>query len=103
MKITVFAKKITVEGKKSFTRYLATLTRKDGTQIKTAVKFREECGEPKPEKCPMNIVLDKADANLTAQEYTGRDGLPSVGYTLWVSKWSEGEKYVDRSLDDFED
>lgn len=103
MKLTVFAKKIQLEGKKSFVRYLTTLKRKDGSELKVAVKFREECGEPKPENCPCNIIVDKAHANLNAQEYTAKDGLPAISYTMWVSAWSEGEAYVDNSLDEFED
>lgn len=102
MNITVFAKKRTTEdGKKTFYNYLATLVKKDGSEIKVSVKFREECGAPKPEKCPCNIIVDKGKANLSTREVTTNDGEIVTVYTLWVSEWKPGEEYKDHSLDEF--
>ena len=103
MEITVFAKKRTTAEGKPFTSYLSTLRRKDGSEQKVSVKFREECGSPKPEKCPINIVFDRKDANMTNERYTRKDsGEEAYSYTLWVSAWKPGQPYVDHSLDDFE-
>lgn len=103
MKITVFAKKRTTRDGKPFYGYIATLTRKDGSDITVTVKFRDECGAPKPEKCPMNIHFPKTAANLTTKEYVREDtGELANSHTLWVSAWEQGEAYIDKSLDDFE-
>lgn len=106
MKLTVYASKRTATGEngkaKTFYTYLTTLKRKDGTELVTAVKFREICGNPDPEKCPMNIVVEKTNANLSVRNYTNDEGEVLPSYTLWVTAWEEGEPYVDHSLDDFE-
>lgn len=103
MEIAVYAKKFTAEGGKTFYRYLTTLTRKDGSKQTMAVKFREDCGNPKAEKCPMNIVIDKKDANVASKEFIREDtGDVGTSYTLWVSAWKEGRPFVDTSLDDYE-
>lgn len=103
MEITIYAKKRTTSEGKSFYSYLSTLTRKDGTKQTVSVKFRDECGNPKPENCPMNIKFDKVKGNLSTKEFV-RDDTGEVGtsYTLWVSKWEPGTPFVDHSLDDFE-
>lgn len=103
MEITIYAKKRTTAEGKSFFSYLSTLTRKDGTKQTVSVKFRDECGSPKPEKCPMNVKFDKGNANMTTREFTREDtGEVGTSYTLWVSKWEQGSPFVDHSLDDFE-
>lgn len=107
MKVLVFAKKRQTKDGKNFTAYVSRLTKKDGEEITTGVKFREECGSPKAEECPCYIEIDKANANLTTKkmEITTEDGeIKEVeSKTLWVSKWKTStEKYVDTSLDDFE-
>lgn len=102
MELTIFAKKRqTADGKKTFYNYLTTLTKKDGSELKCAVKFRESCGNPKPEDCPLNIVVDKKAANLSHKELTLETGEVYTVYTLWVSDWKKGAAYVDHSLDDF--
>ena len=103
MELTIYAKKRqTLDGKKTFFNYLTTLTKKDGSELKCAVKFRESCGNPKPEECPKNILVDKKDANLTHKELTLETGEVYTVYTLWVSAWKPGKAYVDHSLDDFD-
>lgn len=107
MKVLVFAKKRQTKEGKQFTAYVSRLTKKDGEEITTGVKFREECGSPKAEECPCYIEIDKANANLTTKkmDVTTEDGeIKEVeSKTLWVSKWKMStEKYVDTSLDDFE-
>ena len=103
MEITIFAKKRTASDGKSFYSYLSTLTRKDGTKQTVSVKFRDEAGNPKPEKCPMNIKFDRGSANVATKEFIREDtGEVATGYTLWVSAWEPGAPFVDHSLDDFE-
>ena len=88
MEITIYAKKRHSKEGKMFYNYLSTLTRKDGTKQSVTVKFRDECGNPRPENCPMNIRFE-------------RDGVSGISYTLWISKWEQIGEYVDHSLDDF--
>lgn len=103
MEITIYAKKRTTTEGKTFFSYLSTLTRKDGTKQTVAVKFRDEAGNPKPEKCPMNIKFSTGAANLSTREYVREDtGGVGTSYTLWVSAWEQGAPFVDHSLDDFE-
>lgn len=103
MELSIFAKKrINREGK-NFTTYLTTLKKNNGESITASVKFREECGAPKPEKCPCNIIVNKEHANLSVRDYVVSDtGEVKKSYTLWVFEWSNGGEYVDHSLDDFE-
>lgn len=103
MEITIYAKKRTTAEGKSFFSYLSTLTRKDGTKQTVSVKFRDECGNPKPENCPMNVKFDKGSANMATREFVREDtGEVGTSYTLWVSAWEPGTPFVDHSLDDFE-
>ena len=104
MELTIFAKKRTSADGKKFYTYLTTMTKKDGTEQTVAVKFREECGGPKPDKCPINIVVDKRFANLSHRDFVREDtGEAGTSHTLWVSEWQEGKAYVDTSLDEYED
>lgn len=104
MKVTVFGKKKTSKDGKSFVAYVAKLNRKDGSTLTASVKFREDCGAPRLEDCPVNIEFDKASANLATRTYVREDtGEEGTSYTLWVSNWKESEEvYMDHSLDDFE-
>jgi len=103
MEITIYAKKRTTTDGKTFFSYLSTLTRKNGEKQTVSVKFRDEAGSPKPEKCPMNIKFDKGDANMATREFTREDtGEIGLSYTLWISRWEQGAPFVDHSLDDFE-
>lgn len=103
MEIAIFAKKRTNKEGKPFTSYLSSLTRKDGTTQTISVKFREECGSPKAEKCPMNVIIDRGDANMVKKSFEREDtGETGISYTLWVSAWKEGIPYVDTSLDEFD-
>lgn len=102
MKATIFAKKRTTEQGKTFYTYLTNLTRTDGTTQSVQVKFREDAGQPKPERCPMNIIFDKAKGNLSTEWYDNENGERVAAYKLWISEWKEGEPYIDHSLDDFE-
>ena len=110
MEFTLFAKKRLTRDGKPFYSFLATLKKKDGTDLVCAVKFNSDAGTtPKPEQCPMNIVVDKSHANLSTKKYTRQVTDPETGeisteqcqsYTLWVSGWQPGAPYVDHSLDD---
>ena len=103
MEITVFAKERKTQNGKTFWGYLATLTNKTtGEQETIGVRFRQSCGQPDPDKCPMNIEVDKADCNISTQTYVREDtGEPGVSKSLWVMKWKEGSEYVDHSTDDY--
>lgn len=104
MKITVFAKKGKSREGKTFNKFVGRLHKTDGTEIPVQIKFREECGEPKAIDCPMNVIVEKSDANLTSRDYVREDnGETGTAYTLWISKWVQGEPYVDTSLDDIAD
>lgn len=108
MQVTIFSKKRTTEdGKKTFFSYFTKLKKKGGEEITTQVKFREECGQPKGDECPINIMFDKNDANFTEKNitYKDKDGneKDAVERVLWIKSWIEGEPYVDTSMDDFED
>lgn len=103
MEITIYAKKRNAADGKTFYSYLSTLIRKDGTKQTVSVKFRDEAGNPKPEKCPMNIKFDRCCANMATKEYIREDnGEVATSFTLWVSAWEPGAPFVDHSLDDFE-
>lgn len=110
MEITLFSKKRTTREGKVFYNYLSTLTKKDGTQVLCTVKFRDDCGMPKPEQCPMNILVDKDHCNLSVKKFTRQVTDPESGEitqeegmsnTLWISMWLPGGPYVDHSMDDF--
>lgn len=107
MKVVIFAqKKKTKEGRVFFT-YLATLTKKDGEEVKLEAKFREECGAPDPKKCPLILDVEKTDVNISEKKeaYTDEVGEEKevIKKRLWISRWSESdEKFVDHSMDDFE-
>lgn len=105
MEITLFAKARTTKDGKPFHTYITSLKKKDGTTVVAAVKFNRSCDRlPKPEDCPMNIIVAKEDAQLSSKEFINEDtGEVFTGYSLWVRHWADGTEYVDHSLDDFED
>lgn len=108
MKVLVFAKKRKTKEGRPFTSYVTKMKKKDGSEVFATVKFREECGNPKPEDCPLYINVKKADANMSTKtvEVVGEDGemIETERKTLWVNAWErDPEIYVDTSLDDFED
>lgn len=104
MEITIYGKKKQTQDGKSFAAFITRLTRKDGSSITASVKFREDCGQPKLEECPVNIIFDKGKANLSDRTYTREDtGEDAKSYTLWINEWERSKnKFVDHSLDDFE-
>lgn len=106
MQITIFAKRRNTKEGKTFFQYIATLTRKDGTTETVRVAFRDADGDnkpPKPDSCPRNIVFDKHDSNMATNKYTDTNtGEIKERKTLWLTNWSEGEPYVDHSMDDYE-
>lgn len=103
MKATIFAKKRNTESGKVFFNFITTLRCKDGEDITASVKFRDECGQPKPETCPLNIEFDKKHANLAPRKYFDEEGNEKTAWTLWISAWKNSDDvYVDHSLDDFE-
>lgn len=103
MQITVFAKKRHTEEGKTFFSYLSKLVKKDGTEVTTAVKFREDCGQPRGESCPCNIIVEKGDCNFSTKCITNEEtGEIITSNTLWVNRWEMGDPYIDHSMDDFQ-
>lgn len=103
MEITIFAKKRVTEQGKTFYNFLTRLTKKSGEVDVLPVKFRESATSPKPEKCPMNIIVQKDDMNIQTGKYTRPDtGETIPTKTLWIIAWKEGSPYVDHSLDDYD-
>lgn len=107
MTLTVFAKKrqVTEDGKaRIFYTYLTKLTKKDGTEITTAVKFPEDCPAPKADICPCNIDVERQNMNYNEKTETNEDGVSFVSRVLWVKKYSLSDvEYIDHSMDDFVD
>lgn len=104
MQITVFAKSATSKEGKKYNIYLGRLINKNtGEEVNVRIKFRESCGQPKADACPMNILVNKEDANMVTSKYVVEDtGEERTTRTLWISGWSEGPAYVDHSLDDYD-
>ena len=103
MQLTIFAKKRQTKEGKTFYNYLSTLISRDGRETPVQVKFRDAAGQPRPESCPCNIIVDKANANLSTREYTDSNTAEiRQSKTLWVSAWKNGPEYVDHSLDDYD-
>lgn len=109
MKVTIFAqKKETKEGEKFYT-YLAKINKKDGSVDTLEAKFREECGAPDPKKCPIIIEVDKSSGSNISEKkekYTDEVGEEKevTRRRFWIAAWSESdEKYVNTSLDEYED
>ena len=104
MEISIFAKNRKTKDGRSFTVYLSTLTKKDGTTFPCSVIFNQSCTRPKPESCPMNIIVDKEHCNVSKRRYLDEStGEILHAYTLWVSQFAAGGEYVDHSMDEFED
>ena len=102
MQITIFAKKRNTKEGKVFYTYLTKLMKKDGSETTASVKFREECGSPKSDHCPMNIIVEKTDCNFSSKATTDEEtGEIRTSNTLWINAWREGDPYVDHSMDDF--
>ncbi len=106
MELTVFAKKrITREGK-TFYNYLSKV-KKAGEEITVQLKFKKAYDQPKAEECPLNILVDKKDANFTSKtihvkdDETGEEKEYSKN-VIWISDWKLGSEYVDHSMDDIE-
>lgn len=111
MKLAIFAKKRQTfdEGAngnqvaRDFYTYLTTLVRKsDGERVPVQVKFRQKCGAPDPDNCPMFIEVSREKANLSWEHYENKDGEELTAGKMWVTEWRPAGEYVDRSLDDFD-
>lgn len=104
MKITVFAKKIKTNEGRTFTKYVTTLTKKDGTKVYTQVHFDEGIQIP---NMPCILIIDKHDANFSTKKTIGVDRKTGeekeyVNNNLWINVISDVEPYIDTSLDDFD-
>lgn len=104
MKVTVFAKNRKTQDGRRFVSYIGKLAKKDGSEVTASIKFRDECGFPKPEECPMIIEFTKDKANMSEKKFTdSKTGEDRTGFELWISEWEKSaEEYVDHSLDEFE-
>lgn len=108
MEKTIFAKKRTNKEGKTFYTYLTKLHKKSTDEdVTVQVKFREDCGAPKGDSCPCNIIFNPEDGNYSEKneqivnEETG-EVKEITSRVMWINKWSEGSQYVDESLNDFE-
>lgn len=110
MEITLYAKKRTTKEGKTFFNYLSTLTDKAGETYLCTVKFRDTVQPPKPENCPVNIVIEQNDCNLSSRKMTRKvtdmetgevSDKEFISYTLWVSAYRDGSPFVDHSMDNF--
>lgn len=102
MQTAIFAKKRTNSDGRVFYTFLTRLTRKDGTEVTAQVRFRDPAPQPEPDACPMNIVFERPDANFTTKDIVNEETAEVVtSNTLWIKKWTQGEPYVDSSMDDF--
>lgn len=102
MFLTIFAKKRTSKENKSFYTYLTQLKKKDSDESVTVqVKFLDEF-KPNPLECPMNIEVEKKNANLQEKKVTTDSG-EIVSRTLWVKEYNVSENpYEDSSLDEYD-
>lgn len=100
--IALFAKKVQSKDGGIFYKYLTTLTRKDGSTFSCQVKFKgDDKNKPDTTKCPMNIIVSRESANLVKRALVDKETAEVYdAFTLWVSEWTEGDAYVDHSLDD---
>lgn len=106
MRIDVFAAKRHTKEGKAFFSYIGRLLKNDGEVIPVQVKFRESCGTPDGNACPITIIADKNDCNLSKKTITAtneqNEQVTKTVYTLWVTKYTT-EAYIDHSLDDIVD
>lgn len=104
MRVNVFPKKITAKNGNKFTKYVTTLTKKDGSTVYAEVKFSDESLN-QVDKFPVTLTINQGDGNFTSKTIHGKDkdGNPKdyIRNTLWVSHISAVEEYIDTSLDDF--
>lgn len=101
--ITIFSKKRTTDEGRTFYTYTGRIKRKDGTEQTVEIKFRESCGKPDGAKCPMNIIVNKDNCSMSQRQITiEKTGEVKTVYKMWVSDWSEGDPYVDHSMDDYD-
>ena len=101
MQITIYSKKRNTKEGKVFYTYMTKLRKTNGTEITSSVKFRDECGAPRADQCPMNIIVDKNDCNFNSKTIINANDEQRIVNTLWVSKWIQGEPFIDRSMDEF--
>lgn len=102
MEIALFAKKITMKNGKTFYKFLSSLTNKNGETQGVRVMFASGCVAPKPSDCPMNIIIEKGDCNLSKKRYVDKNNFEKIAYTLWVDEYSLGSPYEDNSMDDYD-
>lgn len=106
MKISVFRRKITPKnGNKTFTKYVTTLTNKQGDNLYCDVVFSEGIATPNTFPCVVEFNKEKANLSRKKKEYTDNNTGERKEYvrnTLWINEISNVSEYVDHSLDDFE-
>ena len=108
MELTIYASKKSFEkdGKtKTFYVYSTKLNNKETNEDDyLIVKFKDECGSPAGINCPINIVVEKKDCNITIKERNYIDSKTGeekkiTEKIMWVNKWSEGSPFEDHSTD----
>lgn len=100
MELTIYSKNMTTKEGRQFNTYSTHLVnRETGEEIYHKVKFRESCGAPSG--CPCNIIVEKANCNISHPKYTRSDGSVGLDNVLWINDWKAGSEYVDHSTDEY--
>lgn len=112
MELTIYASKKSFikDGQtKNFYVYSTKLKNKETEEDEFfTVKFKDEIGNTPPQAihCPMNIIVEKKDCNITKKERKYTDSKTGeeksiTDRTIWVNSWTEGTPFVDHSTDDY--
>lgn len=101
MLVTVFKKIGTSKDGRKFDTYCTKLRRKDGTEQYCTVHFNKST--PVPVDFPVNLIVNKDDANMSTESAVTKEGEEFTRFNLWVKAYTIGEPYRDKSLDDFAD
>ena len=102
MKLTIYATLKRKQNGSEYYLYSTTLTKADGERQYATVRSPKTVQLPAPNKCPMNVIIEKADSHLK-HEYWEDDGKSGYNHILWVNKWTEDTEnpFRDTSLDDY--
>ena len=111
MKLNIFGKEMSYQGKR-FNTYFTRLTNTATGETKSFnVKFRQSCGEPEMNECPCIIEVPREKLNLTEKVIYDKETEEPVydeegnlkhSRVIWISQWSMVGPFIDHSLDDWE-
>lgn len=105
MKITVFSRRAKTNDGRTFSVFVSSLNKNDGTSQYVTVRYsgKDKNKDFDPAKCPYIIEFKKEDANLSSKSFEDKKtGEKRKNFTLWIKDYTVSEeKFVDHSLDDF--